>query len=312
MVVPSRAKSPAEKVPEPPSDALKEEISRLEALLAQERSERDVWARDSMKEQTLKSEEVSRLQQALADERTEKELLIQKIQALEQTLAGASTTKVESVPTQTQEEMEQKVSAALKRAQDVEKDRDFFREEWSRASGYVGSVRTENMELEKRVEIAEGKARDGIAMVRATFEGRVKFLEDNAKKWQQVAQFIAEKDARTNDDVRRRAAEEPELRRTIESLEGELESLNLQVESLEDVKANLEENVAAWKTEVLRLNLQLNEINAQRLREEIDDGTRVLRCNFMSRDTNEQCTEYFTNEKDLENHVYYSGHIAER
>jgi len=52
----------------------------------------------------------------------------------------------------------------------AEKDRDFFREQYVQASGFVGSVREENVELEKRVEIAEGQAREGVAAIKALFE----------------------------------------------------------------------------------------------------------------------------------------------
>ena len=52
----------------------------------------------------------------------------------------------------------------------AEKDRDFFREQYVQASGFVGSVREENVELENRVKIAEGQAQEGVAAIRALFE----------------------------------------------------------------------------------------------------------------------------------------------
>lgn len=52
----------------------------------------------------------------------------------------------------------------------AEKDRDFFREQYAQASSYVGSVREENVELEGRVKVAEGQAKEGVAAIKALFE----------------------------------------------------------------------------------------------------------------------------------------------
>ena len=52
----------------------------------------------------------------------------------------------------------------------VEKDRDFFREQYTQASGFASSVRDENIELEKRVTIAEGQAQEGVAGIKALYE----------------------------------------------------------------------------------------------------------------------------------------------
>jgi chromosome segregation ATPase len=52
----------------------------------------------------------------------------------------------------------------------AEKDRDFFRDQYSQASGFVSTTRAENAELEQKAAIAEGQARDGVALIKSMFE----------------------------------------------------------------------------------------------------------------------------------------------
>lgn len=149
----------------------------------------------------------------------------------------------------------------------ADKDREFFREQYAKASGFVSSVRDENKDLEKRLKIAEDQAKAGVGLVRATFELRVKTLEDDVKSWRRMAEFLIEKDKRTdNDEIRRRAAEEPELRSRCRRQE---ESLELMQERMEELEAELEQkerqNSAAnaelgqWRRETTRLTADLNE-----------------------------------------------------
>ncbi|KAF9233776.1 hypothetical protein BU15DRAFT_53435 [Melanogaster broomeanus] len=93
----------------------------------------------------------------------------------------------------------------------AEKDREFFCEQYAQASGFVSSVRAENIELEKKAKIAEGQAQEGVAMIKALFENRVKALQDEIYRWKTLAELLQEKDKRTNDDIRLRAAQAPEL-----------------------------------------------------------------------------------------------------
>ena len=143
----------------------------------------------------------------------------------------------------------------------AEKDRDFFREQYAQASAYVSTVRDENRDLEKRIEISERQTRDGVEMVRKTFETRVKDLEKDAKMWRNMANFLMEKDKRTDDEVRKRAALEPELQIRCRKLEGAIEVRDVSIEQLENdlektrrEKETLEEEVEKWKSEVARLN----------------------------------------------------------
>jgi chromosome segregation ATPase len=49
----------------------------------------------------------------------------------------------------------------------AEKDCDFFRDQYTQASGFVSATRAENVELEQKAAIAEGRARDGVALIKS-------------------------------------------------------------------------------------------------------------------------------------------------
>lgn len=68
------------------------------------------------------------------------------------------------------DELTLKVNSMATAKASAENDRDFFREQYAQASGFVGSVREENMEISKRVKIAEGQAQAGVAAIKAFFE----------------------------------------------------------------------------------------------------------------------------------------------
>jgi hypothetical protein len=190
----------------------------------------------------------------------------------------------------------------------AEKDKEFFREQYGHASAYVTNIREENKELDKQAKIAEEQARLGVGLVKATFELRMKTLEDDMKVWRRMAEFAMEKDSRTNDEVRRRAAEEPELRvltaRQQEDLKAaqlKLEELGAEVDEKERVVLALVEELENWKKENARLNSELNEalIKLDRIgragnQDSQDDGHEfVYRCQWRMEGDKETCTEVF-------------------
>ncbi|KAJ7149134.1 hypothetical protein C8R46DRAFT_815311, partial [Mycena filopes] len=87
-----------------------------------------------------------------------------------------------------------------------------FRDSYGKASQFADEVKRENQELQKRVKIAEEQTKEGIAMIRATFDLREATLRSEAMDWRNQAKFLREQAVRTNDDdLRKRAAEHPEL-----------------------------------------------------------------------------------------------------
>jgi hypothetical protein len=216
----------------------------------------------------VKSEEISRLQTALDFERSNNKTLTSTIKGLEDTLASVqslsnqpSSDAIALAVLQAQRAEDQVLwdteRAELVAARDesirakasTETDRDFFRDQYAQASGYVSSVRGENVELEQRALVAEGKAKDGVGMIKAMFEGQIKTLQGDLAKWKGIAELLQEKDRKTGDEIRRKAAEEPELRAKY-------------VESLREIK-QLEGVVFELSTERNTLKLQLDNFGEQ-------------------------------------------------
>ena len=226
----------------------------------------------------VKSEEISRLQIALDFERSNNKTLTSTIKGLEDTLASvqplsnqSSSDAIALADLQTQRteervlwdtERTELVAArdeSIRAKASAETDRDFFRDQYAQASGYVSSVRSENVELEQRALVAEGKAKDGVGMIKAMFEGQIKTLQEDLAKWKGIAELLQERDRRTGDEIRRRAAEEPETRAKY-------------VESLWEIK-QLEGVVFELSTERNTLKLQLENFREQA--EETIDGKRT-------------------------------------
>ena len=156
------------------------------------------------------------------------------------------------------------VESATSKKADAERDREFFREQYARASGFVASVRDENQDLEKRIKIAEEQTQNGVGLIKATFELRVKTLEEDAKSWRKMAEFLIEKDQRTeNDELRRRAAEEPELRARCERQEGALEADEDRIEQLELQLEEKECELAVARIEMERRQKETTQLHVE-------------------------------------------------
>ncbi|KAG6877421.1 hypothetical protein C0993_007619 [Termitomyces sp. T159_Od127] len=196
------------------------------------------------------------------------------------------------------------LTASEKRAADLargkesaEKDREFFREHYAKASGFVTSVQEENAELQKEVQIAREQASTGVEAVKATYVARVHALEDDARTYKRLAMFIMEKDIRTNDEIRRKAAEEPELRARCDELGEELRGLRNEFvdlqEEMEDKTMRteeLEQQLGSWKRQATFLNADLCQVKS--LHEGVD---KVYECSWrVDDDVNALCRQIFT------------------
>ena len=279
-----------------------------------------------------KSEEISKLEDQLSAEQRRNKDLLQLLSALQPHLAEPATNAIPSTTKALEQELaEARAQLALQTASweidrvalvlDIEKatrgkvsaenDRDFFREQYAKASGFVTSVRSENSELENRIKIATDQAQSGVSLIKSTFELRIKALENDVQAWRRMAEFLVEKDRRTNDEIRRRAAEEPELRAKCDRLESALEDTSERVFQLEEdleekEKMLLEEQTIGkrWKEMTVKLNLQLNEAltKLERIgKVGIGDGDEsapnghefVYRCQWRPDDLNDTCEAVF-------------------
>ncbi|KAK0429811.1 hypothetical protein EV421DRAFT_507321 [Armillaria borealis] len=240
----------------------------------------------ALKVLNAKSEEIVNLDRLLVAEREKNELL-QKQTAVqvpdEQPERDQATIRLLTVS----------LEDANKAKLAAEKDRDFVREQYMNASGYVTTVRNENTELEKRAQIAEKQATEGVALVRATFTERIRFLEEDVKSWRQMADFAVAKDSRMNDDIRRRAAEAPELQYRNEKLKEEIEELNTHIGELNSELAKKDEEIAELHT---RLEMDIPEL--------------VYPCHWRPVGGEGPCDALLDSKEELEKHVLTApGHL---
>lgn len=234
-----------------------------------------------------KSEEISKLENQLSAEQRTSENLLQQLSTLRRHITE-STTNNTSSPTKTLEQelveargqlalqtvsweneratLTLSIETAIRGKVSAEQDRDFFREQYTKASGFVTSVRDENTELEKQIKIAIDQAQSGVSLIKTTFDLRTKSLEEDARAWRRIAEFLIEKDHRTNDDIRRRAAEESELRARCDRQEGALEDFSerllqkeMDLEEKERLFVEAKEARKVWQETTVKLNLDLNE-----------------------------------------------------
>jgi chromosome segregation ATPase len=286
-----------------------------------------------------KSEEISKLENQLSAERRTNEDLLQQLSALRQHITESTNNTPSAIMTLEQELADARAQLALQTVSweneratltlnsetairgkvSAEQDRDFFREQYAKASDFVSSVRDENAELEKQIKIATDQAHSGVDLIKTTFELRTKSLEEDVRAWRRIAEFLIDKDHRTNDDIRRRAAEEPELRARCNRQESALEDFSkrlLQSEVDLDVKerqiVEAEDAREAWQETTVKLKLDLNEaktklerigkvgFGAERLKcppptPEPPAPEFTYRCRWKSDDSNGECEAVFFN-----------------
>jgi putative IMPACT (imprinted ancient) family translation regulator len=191
------------------------------------------------------------------------------------------------------------LEAQLRAKASAEEDRDFFKEQYTQASGYVSSVRAENDELVQRAEIADKRSVDGVRLVRETFSERVKVLEAELKKYKNLSTLLMEKDKRTGDAIRRRAGEEPQLRLRCMELEEQVEKLTFANRELEMDLIVLEAEKTNWEAAKVLADAEVmeNETDAvSSMAEGNDDGgdEMVHRCQWRI-DEKTSCESLFLN-----------------
>ena len=89
---------------------------------------------------------------------------------------------------------------------EAEKDVEVLRVTYARASAYTDELRNENADLKARLSLAEGQVANGIKLVRAQFEERVRRTSEEVDKLRTLVRILEEKDRRTGDDVRKKSS----------------------------------------------------------------------------------------------------------
>jgi hypothetical protein len=152
-------------------------------------------------------------------------------------------------------------------------DVDFFRAQYQRASDFTSSIRIENEELSARAALAESQATKGVALVRATFEGRVAKLEAEVQKYKTLSEMLTERARRTDDDVRYRAALMSEYERDLRQLGGRFNELEAELEETKDDLYDEKRASSNLRRQVARLESRKQEADVGQSTEQNQDHT---------------------------------------
>ncbi|KAJ7767968.1 hypothetical protein DFH07DRAFT_880861 [Mycena maculata] len=199
----------------------------------------------------------------------------------------------------------------------AEQQRDVFREYYAKADAFAQEKGAENRALEQRVQIAEAQTREGVATVRAAFAAREAALQSDVSAWKAQVQFVREHVVRTKDpELRRRAAEHPEILARYEALRGQHEELQARFGALVDQndilteRAELhEEDLRVKMEEIFGLEGRLEALRVQGDKVVVVDGDyQVLRCGWRAEATNTPCPALCRTQEDLDLHA--SMHVT--
>ena len=101
-------------------------------------------------------------------------------------------------------------------------------------------------ELESLVQTLK---EEGFFAAQQVYKSQIQRLEQERARWQGLCTIFRQKDERTDDEIRRRAGEEPELRRKVEVLTERNEHLVAERKELEDELDQYEREEAEWAKE---------------------------------------------------------------
>ncbi|KAF5371449.1 hypothetical protein D9757_009975 [Collybiopsis confluens] len=222
------------------------------------------------------------------------------------------------------EQLETDVASARAASTSAGNDRDFFREQYTTVSVFATETRDSNVQLLKRAEIAERQATEGVALVKASFEEKLRISQEQCNTYLSIVEFLMKKDAAT-DGVRKDAAEAPELRVKIGKLEQDLVAMKEETAQLEsacdaeglkaeELERRQEERDAEWKKtveefrrEVARLMVELND--AKSSQREDSTAATVFQCQWRN-ERSERCLFVCGTKEQLEDHIIHGGHVV--
>ena len=187
-----------------------EQVSQLEGALVELQVEVEAIEAEKEKLEIAKHQHSTVQMSSDARDQEQPAALRQRLSALEEELAEVRRQHEETVAAlaarlkMTSQEYEGRIKS-------IEDDRDLFRKLYDDASTHAQRLARENAELEEGRQRAEGRAQTGVAIVKATFTTQVVALTAEVERLTALVKVLTDKDARTNDEVRARAAREPEL-----------------------------------------------------------------------------------------------------
>ncbi|PCH33937.1 hypothetical protein WOLCODRAFT_160469 [Wolfiporia cocos MD-104 SS10] len=176
--------------------------------------------------------EVSAAKEALASKHEEQARSVSEVTASNVRLAGEldalrlEHAREKDELEKTLQEASNNVAALERRVRDAEDDRDFVRDLYDKASSYASEMKAQKLETEEQLRVAKGQVSDGLPMLKSMYEERIKRLQGELEKSKRLYKILTDKDERTNDEIRRRAALEPQLREENKRLRQELQAAN--------------------------------------------------------------------------------------
>lgn len=208
-----------------------------------------------------KSEEISRLESLLAvSETATRSLETQNVTF--QALYAARENQILVLNSSIQS-LESKVSF-------TENSAEVFRRQYLEASRYASEVAAENSDLRERIEVVESQVSSGVSGIRTMFEQRVQELEKEAAYHRQLATFVMEQTRRTGDEeIRKRAAEYPEMEMKCKDMEGRLEGAGGMIDTLERLITMRDKDIGDLRKEK-REEKERMQMEMETLREELE------------------------------------------
>ncbi|OBZ79929.1 Exocyst complex component 1 [Grifola frondosa] len=190
-----------------------EKVARLElelTVLRQDRADIEKASQATTENFEASIRDLQQSKQAVEDDRDRLNVLYVEASDRVSALNTSLTEEMTKLATLTKEH-EVAIQDHQRKKTDAESDRDLFRSLYDKASDYAAGLTKENKDLEERATLAEGQKDAGLKMVKGMYEQRVKVLQAEAEKWKGMYKVLTDRDTRTDDDLRRRAALEPQL-----------------------------------------------------------------------------------------------------
>ncbi|TFY67122.1 hypothetical protein EVG20_g4056 [Dentipellis fragilis] len=230
-----------------------EEIESLERMLAEQRKQvTDLKTQLQAERDTRPPEPPERAQESVHTQTNTSPTDESQKLALELTLAAERASWEAK-----RSEMQDRIASLEGATKSAISDRDFFMAQYTTASTFATEMRTENDQLVARATLAESQVKNGIALVRATYDTRVKKLESEVSKRDAMVKLLQERALKTDDNLRLHAAMAPELSRENELLRDEADVKRGQVKELKEDVAELERTNARLEKRLEKLERKL-------------------------------------------------------
>ncbi|KAH8110935.1 hypothetical protein DFH11DRAFT_1729911 [Phellopilus nigrolimitatus] len=303
-----------------------------------------------------KSEETSELKELLSQSNEDKNALQERVAELKALVDAQKTSQ--SLDSQPEDHPDNIELTALKESheillqerdgllaevsllkigrEDAQKNAELFRDLYGQASSFTDGLRRENAELTDRVTLAESQLSKGLELIRAQGAAQVKQLSEELDKTQVLLHVFKEKDQRTDDEVRRRAAREAELQPVIDNLETDKKDLADEVSAVVRIRNellvknhDLEDELSKERMEKVEMSDKMRELQVELARfsarergikktfycDDDEDATsepgeeEVFFCAWAGDGGKGRCGATLTSRQDLQDHLFLEGHL---